>query len=93
MHYLFIKVVQKTNDASKTVNLDEAVMIWYVQVHWCSMNVSSVETKSAADIIGRHTECKRKHMMVGFANFQRDMALQNHCSSQCIYPLGGGGGG
>jgi len=24
MHYLFIKVVQETHDASKTVNLDEA---------------------------------------------------------------------
>jgi hypothetical protein len=56
------------------------------------MNVSSVETKSAPDIIGRHSEFKRKHMMVGFADFQRDTALQNHCSSQCIYPLGGGGG-
>jgi hypothetical protein len=26
IHYLFIKVVQKTNSASKTENLDEAVM-------------------------------------------------------------------
>jgi hypothetical protein len=33
MHYLFMKVVQKTHDASKTVNLDEVVMKWYVQVH------------------------------------------------------------
>jgi hypothetical protein len=34
-HHLFIKVVQKTNKTSKTVNLDEAVMKWYVQVHRC----------------------------------------------------------
>lgn len=60
MHYLLIKVVQKTHDASKTVNLDEAVMKWYVQVHWCSMNIRSIETKSAVDTMGRHTEFERK---------------------------------
>jgi hypothetical protein len=56
------------------------------------MNVSSVETKSAAEIMRRNTEFKRKQTMVGFADFQIDMALHIHCSSQCIYPLGGGWG-
>ena len=78
MHYLFIRVVKKTHEASNTVNLEEAVMKWYVQVHWCSMNVSSVETKSAADtrIMGRYTEFSLEQVMVEFVKFQRDMVLQ-----------------
>ena len=95
MHCLFIKVVQKTQNTSKTVNIYEAVMKWYIQVHWCSTGISSVETKSAADIMGRHTEFETKEVMVGFADFQRDMALQtgaHHCSSHFTYPSGVGGG-
>ena len=88
-------MVQNTHDAIKTVNLDETVMTWYVQVHWCSMILSSVETKSAADIMGRPTEFKRKQVTVGFADFQRHGTAKAyiHCSSECFYPLGGGGGG
>jgi len=78
MHHLFIRVVKKTHDVSNTANLEEAVMKWYVQVHWCSMIVSSVETKSAADtrIMGRYTEFSLEQVMVEFAEFQRDMVLQ-----------------
>jgi len=88
MHYIFIKVVQKTHDVSKAVNLDEAVMKWCVQVHWRSMNISSVETKFAADIMGRHTEFKRKQVMVGFADFQRDVALHIKLHSSVHLPFG-----